>query len=406
MHLRAPSLVIALLGTACFNPPEVEDTMPGDTEGSTTAMATTSATTSSADETSTGMESVDATDTGECADGCDDDIPCTEDACVDGACVHTPVDDLCGDRIDCTADACDPTLGCVNAPDDALCDDMVPCTQDACDPSMGCTSVPDDAACDDAVGCTVDTCDPTLGCASQPDDALCDDGSGCTDDACDPRLDCQSAGGMVLVLNGSGGASTAPEDAVSALGHTPVVTVDEPSFVAAFDAGGFRAVVFDVPSLFGTVPPAIQTRLDAWVAGGNRLVFGFWSLNADPAMAATLDVLVMSSFDAPLPIHPDPASPADVFGMPEAITPPITYPDYWGDNGDRLVLDGPGFIAGRFDDPVAGPGAILVTHAGHVVTNGFMISEIGAAMVDADADGINDGQELLRNELALVCAAP
>jgi hypothetical protein len=50
-------------------------------------------------------------------------------------------------------------------------------------------------------------------------------------------------------------------------------------------------------------------------------IFGFWGLDSDPAMATTLDV----------------------------------------------VLEGPGFIAGRFNDPIAGPGAILVTHADHVI---------------------------------------
>lgn len=425
MRLRVLPVAFLVTTTACFDP-EPPSTTNDDT-GSTGPDATT---TMMADESSTTVgPGDDTTDTGGCADDCDDAVPCTEDACVDGACVNTPVDTLCDDGIectadscdaamgctnaadatlcddgiDCTADSCDAAMGCTNAADDALCDDGVPCTTDACG-AEGCTSAADDTQCDDGVGCTIDACDPTAGCTSTPDDTACG-GSGCGPGSCDPLLDCQPSDGSVLVFNGGGG-STAPEDAVASLGYTPIVVVDEISFVAAFDAGGFDAIVFDVPSVFSPVPAAVQTRLDTWVNAGERLIFGFWDLDADAAMAGTLDVAVSASFDAPLPIHPDPASPVDLFGMPETITPPIVYPDNWSDNGDQLVLDGPGFTAARFSDPVAGPGAILVTHGDRVVTNGFIISEIGETAVDSDADGINDGVELLRNELTLVCSAP
>lgn len=424
MQLRFSFVAVIVTSSACFNPEPPATT--GEDTGSTGAGMTTTA-----DESSTDIDTGETMDTNGCTEGCDDGIPCTDDACVDGACVNTPVDAMCDDGIECTADSCDPVMGCAYATDDALCDDGVECTADSCDPVMGCTNAtddtmcddgvpctvdacgakgcmatPDDTACEDGVGCTIDTCDPRMGCASMSDDAACDDGSACTQELCDPVLDCQTIESFVLVFNGSGGGSTAPEDAVASLGYSPIVVTDEATFVAAFDAGGMSAIVFDVPSVFSPVPPAVQTRLDGWVNAGERLVFGFWNLNADPAMAATLDVAVTASFDAPLPIHPDPGSPVDLFGMPEMITPPIVYPDNWGDNGDQIVLDGPGFIAGRFNDPVAGPGAILVTHADHVVTNGFIISEIGSAVVDSDADGVNDGVELLRNELTFVCGTP
>jgi hypothetical protein len=48
------------------------------------------------------------------AKDCDDQNPCTDDACPQGTCVHTPRS--CEDGSVCTADTCDPKLGCVHAP--------------------------------------------------------------------------------------------------------------------------------------------------------------------------------------------------------------------------------------------------------------------------------------------------
>ncbi|MEX1368241.1 MAG: hypothetical protein AB1Z98_34240 [Nannocystaceae bacterium] len=407
MRLR-PLLLLLASTSACFDPADSGDetttgsgtaTDPGtDSSGSVTPTTDDSSTTSTVDDT--------GTDTDGCAQDCDDGIACTEDACVDGACVNTPMDALCDDGIECTADACDAATGCTNAPMDAMCDDGVDCTADACDPEAGCTAAPDDGLCDDGVGCTADVCDPVAGCSAVPDDAACDDGVACTTETCDPTLDCMALETTVLVFNGSNGGSTAPEDAVASFGYTPIVVTSAAEFDAAFDAGGLAAIVFDVPSVFGTVPAPTQMRLDMWIAGGGRLIFGFWNLDADPLMASTLDVSVLESVDPTLPIFPDPASPVALFAAPETIPAPIIYADVFGDNGDQLVLDGAGFIAGRFNDPVGGPGAILVTHGDRVITNGFVISEIGADTVDVDIDGINDGEELLRNEIDFVCATP
>ncbi|MCC6645487.1 MAG: hypothetical protein IT374_07960 [Polyangiaceae bacterium] len=78
---------------------------------------------------------------------CDDGVACTSDACVAGACVHTPVDSQCHDAQACNGvEVCDPSLGCVS-------------------PGL---------SCDDGVACTVDVCaEPTGACASKPDDSLC-----------------------------------------------------------------------------------------------------------------------------------------------------------------------------------------------------------------------------------------
>lgn len=97
---------------------------------------------------------------------CDDGSACTDDACVDYLCVHTPVD----------------------------CDDSNPCTVDTCDAQLGCQYAP--ASCDDGDACTVDDCDPEVGCTHEPID--CDDGDPCTNDSCQP------ANLAALTLSGTG----------------------------------------------------------------------------------------------------------------------------------------------------------------------------------------------------------
>jgi len=320
----------------------------------------------------------------DCADDCDDAVDCTSDACVDGQCVHTPVDTMCDDGVSCTIDACDAELGCVAAPDDTQCDD--------------------------AIDCTNDSCDVVLGCASEADDGLCDDGNACSSERCDPRRGCQQTPTAILVLNLSNDVSSAPQDAVSAGGYTPIVVDDFAEFNAGFDAGGFEAIVWDASvedpmSIAGAVPPATSDRIATWLAGGGRLIFGYWGLNANPTMQSILGVSVTSSTNVTLPIHPAQGAVVDLFALDEVITPPISYPDVFNDNGDELALAGPGHVAGRFGDPAGGGGAIVVTYDDRVVVNGFMVTEIGANVVDVDADGVNDGEELLRNELTLVCAA-
>ena len=439
MTSRPFLVVLASLGlTACFEPSPIDsssDASTGDTGAETEdpTVDPTNSTTSltSATDISDSVEpsTGDPTD---CPGGCDDAVDCTEDACVDGACVNTAMDSACDDEVDCTADSCDAESGCVNAVDDAMCDDGVDCTADSCDAAMGCvnegddtmcddgvdctadscdgvdgcTATPDDLACDDGVGCTVDVCDAVGGCEITPDDTLCDDGNACSDDACDAVADCQFGDTVVLVLNGTAGSSTAPEDAVTALGYTPIVTVTDTDFNVAFDAGGFQAILVDVPSLVGSFTVDTQSRLDTWVTNDERLVFGFWNLGGDPAMAATLGVTVTASVDPPLPVYPATGAPVDLFDLVETLPAPLTYTDFWGDNGDQLSIFASGFAAGRFNDAASGPAAILVTHDDRVVTNGFIPSEAVQGSVDADADGLFDGQELLMNEISYVCSVP
>ena len=78
--------------------------------------------------------------------------------------VCNDLDDDCDDEVD-------------DAPEGgpALCDDQVDCTEDACLGAAGCTHLPADELCDDGNSCTIDSCIAQAGCVhpTLPDGAKC-----------------------------------------------------------------------------------------------------------------------------------------------------------------------------------------------------------------------------------------
>ncbi len=119
------------------------------------------------------------------------DTACAKATCnpTTGACALAPVapGSPCDDGQVCTqSGSCDGKGGCVSGP--ALsCDDNNPCTADACTEVAGCVHSPKD--CGDGNACTTDTCEASTGqckSAPRPTGTSCDaDGSGCTvGDAC------------------------------------------------------------------------------------------------------------------------------------------------------------------------------------------------------------------------------
>jgi len=141
-------------------------------------------------------------------DECDDGIPCTEDSCQEGACLHDFSSGCCSVNLDCDDfDACTVDLckdgGCEHiAVADPLCcntdwdcDDNNHCTEDVCGKNQCkysvlaepgcCTTV---SQCDDVDPCTLDQCEANqclhhnFCCYS---DEECDDNDPvCTDDSC------------------------------------------------------------------------------------------------------------------------------------------------------------------------------------------------------------------------------
>ncbi len=120
---------------------------------------------------------------------CDDENPCTDDACLEtGGCIHVPNTLPCDDGDPCSVgDHCAETLCSGTFLD---CDDGNLCTDDGC-AEEGCTHAPNAAPCDDGDACTpVDQCSGGV-CigVGVPD---CDDGDTCTADSCAAALGCQS----------------------------------------------------------------------------------------------------------------------------------------------------------------------------------------------------------------------
>ena len=122
---------------------------------------------------------------------CDDEEPCTADACVDGVCTHPAVDDSnpCDDGDPCTVEVSCASGDCIGVP--MVCDDGDQCTVDACVDGE-CVFEPAAAgtACNDLDACTTEDVCSDGSCAGEP--MACDDGDDCTMDACDEHLgDCK-----------------------------------------------------------------------------------------------------------------------------------------------------------------------------------------------------------------------
>lgn len=136
--------------------------------------------------------------------GCDDGELCTKDACSPlGGCLRTYATGECDDGEPCTIfDACVPDSkigGFCNGLTNG-CDDENPCTGDACEPGVGCTFEHVAAGCSDGSVCTAGDVCFAGGC--KPGAAVsCDDGDSCSIDSCDPISGCVSTPGVGGICN-------------------------------------------------------------------------------------------------------------------------------------------------------------------------------------------------------------
>jgi hypothetical protein len=103
-----------------------------------------------------------------CTDG---DVCTTDDHCsgVDGECVGTPVP--CDDDDPCTLDACGAGGACTHAPLDGTACVADPCHEPGVCDDGTCAAGPA-IDCDDGEACTEDGCDPIVGCVHAPHGGL------------------------------------------------------------------------------------------------------------------------------------------------------------------------------------------------------------------------------------------
>ncbi|HEY8375728.1 MAG TPA: hypothetical protein VIK91_04525, partial [Nannocystis sp.] len=116
---------------------------------------------------------------------CDDNDACNGvETCVNGECQPGEAPD-CDDDNPCTDDACDALLGCTHVDNADPCDDGDACTEnDVCAGGTCSGGAPVD--CSDGNLCTEDSCDPNTGCQNQPIGGCCLDDLGCgVDEVCD-----------------------------------------------------------------------------------------------------------------------------------------------------------------------------------------------------------------------------
>lgn len=115
-----------------------------------------------------------------CATSCNDNNPCTDDACENDVCVHRDNTAACSDGNACTSDdACSAGI-CRGTNNTATCDDENECTSDdACNNGV-CQGTNNAATCDDGNECTsADVCSNGA-CQGSNNTADCDDLSTCT----------------------------------------------------------------------------------------------------------------------------------------------------------------------------------------------------------------------------------
>jgi hypothetical protein len=120
------------------------------------------------------------------ADCADTDACTTQERCVQGSCVSTPL--ACPAAGACAVSQCDATEGCLTVPqpDGTSCDDGDACSVgDACTSGQCVTTAA--RTCPDPGPCAVGRCDTARGCVADPlpDGTPCDDGNRCTkNDSC------------------------------------------------------------------------------------------------------------------------------------------------------------------------------------------------------------------------------
>jgi hypothetical protein len=122
---------------------------------------------------------------------CDDGNPCTDDACSDTVCVHTPNTAPCAaDQDDCTDDVC-AAGECTHPSNTAPCeDDNDPCTTDQCTggfcthPANNTCQCQQAEECEDGNPCTNDACVDNQCQYTNNSLACTNDQNPCTDDVC------------------------------------------------------------------------------------------------------------------------------------------------------------------------------------------------------------------------------
>lgn len=196
----------------------------------------------------------------------------------------------------------------------------------------------------------------------------------------------------VLVYHDTFDPGRAPaEIAATRLGWPVLATNDRAVFATEYARGGWDIVVVDsAGSDIGSVRDQVMDR----VSSGD-LIFSWWDLDSDPALAAALGVRVLS-YDNPHPIYRASGSPFNLFNRTETFPEPLTSSHDMADNGDYLTLTAGGRVLLAADSP-AGRELGALTNSGRTIVLGFLPADYETT--DNDRDGVPDMVEMYVNLL-------
>lgn len=115
-----------------------------------------------------------------CATNCNDNNPCTDDACENDLCVHRDNAATCDDGNACTSDDVCSAGACKGTNNTAACDDKNACTSDDACSNGTCVGTNNTATCDDKNECTSNDVCSAGACKGTNNTNACDDLSTCT----------------------------------------------------------------------------------------------------------------------------------------------------------------------------------------------------------------------------------
>jgi hypothetical protein len=178
--------------------------------------------------------------------------------------------------------------------------------------------------------------------------------------------------------------------------YTGYLDDDFAGFTSALTTGTWDLVIFADDNY--TPPAGTYAALLAYVQGGGRLFYHSW--RRDVALETALEVAVMSSYSANIPVYRWNAS-HPIFNIPNTV-PDLTALEaiYYGVYGYKVNPTGSGVgVAGYVGVPTPNEFGLVIGNGGNTIYQGWM----DANFADADTDGKNDQVELYENMILGLC---
>ena len=188
-------------------------------------------------------------------------------------------------------------------------------------------------------------------------------------------------------------------NAVTAMGLTYTRAVSS-DFKTKLTGEAWDLVIMDLPS---TEPSDVtwQTSLADYIAGGGRAIHTHWNTN-------TLTSGLQSAFQISSPLEHETQSfyqwnSHSLFTTPNDVPTAFdVWTDAWGTNGFDVQPTGTAVAAaGTTTSPATGRATIVIGNDSRTIFNGLLFDDYQPA--DKDADAQKDIEELIQNEVELVC---